>query len=293
MGRIIASDSGNLDLFIEYDKRQKRIVCYSGGHSSAIVAIEVCRRYGSENVVLLNHDIAENVEDLDIKRFKREVADYLGKEIVFANIQDLEGDALPDQFDVCIKAGAFKVGSGSELCTSRLKTEPFYKWLSENTDPANTVIYYGFDPKEIRRIQRRSGILGSMGYRTDYPLALWKDRTIFNTGEIGIDPPLAYGKYKHANCKGCLKAGRLHWFITYCDRPDLFEKAKRAEDEIGYTILNGQSMESLEPTFRKLQEAGVEGNEHIGGVSFWSQVKRSGVLLEPDSEDLKPCECVF
>ena len=32
---------------------EKHIVCYSGGHSSALVAIEVVRRYGKENTVLV------------------------------------------------------------------------------------------------------------------------------------------------------------------------------------------------------------------------------------------------
>ena len=54
----------------------KYVVCYSGGHSSAIAAIETARRYGAENVILLNHDINPKVEDADIKRFKKEVADY-------------------------------------------------------------------------------------------------------------------------------------------------------------------------------------------------------------------------
>ena len=39
----------------------KHIICFSGGHSSAIVAIEVVRRFGKENTVLLNHDINYNV----------------------------------------------------------------------------------------------------------------------------------------------------------------------------------------------------------------------------------------
>jgi PP-loop superfamily ATP-utilizing enzyme len=43
----------------------KYIVCYSGGHSSALVAIEAVRKYGKENVILLNHDISPNVEDAD------------------------------------------------------------------------------------------------------------------------------------------------------------------------------------------------------------------------------------
>lgn len=37
----------------------KHIVCYSGGHSSARVAVAVARRFGAENTILLNHDINE------------------------------------------------------------------------------------------------------------------------------------------------------------------------------------------------------------------------------------------
>lgn len=35
----------------------KAIVCFSGGHSSALVAIEAVRKYGKNNVILLNHNI--------------------------------------------------------------------------------------------------------------------------------------------------------------------------------------------------------------------------------------------
>ena len=48
----------------------KYVVCYSGGHSSALAAIETVRRYGSENVILLNHDISSKVEHSKIKIFK-------------------------------------------------------------------------------------------------------------------------------------------------------------------------------------------------------------------------------
>ena len=46
------------------------IVCLSGGESSAIVAIEVWKKIGIDDVVLLNHDISSKVEDADVKRFK-------------------------------------------------------------------------------------------------------------------------------------------------------------------------------------------------------------------------------
>lgn len=107
----------------------KYIVCYSGGLSSAVAAIETVRRYGRENVILLNHNIIANVEDKDIKRFKNDIANYLGLEITFANMSGWESN---DQFNVCMNIDAFKVGQGSALCTYKLKVEPFKKWLAEN-----------------------------------------------------------------------------------------------------------------------------------------------------------------
>jgi hypothetical protein len=256
------------------------------------VAIEVVRKFGSENVILLNHDINSTVEDQDVKRFKQEVADYLNLPITYANIDKLELKDIPDQFDVVVKAAAFKVGSGTELCTSRLKTEPFRDWLIENMKDKDCIIYYGFDANETARIQRRSSILGQQGYKTDYPLALWKDRTIISTEEINIKPPMQYSTFKHANCVGCLKAGKQHWYIVYCTRPDIFTKAKWAEDEIGYTIINGVSLEELEPVFEAMKSKGVSTTEHTKGVTFWASVKRSGISTKPDDYN-KPCECVF
>lgn len=69
---------------------KKYVVCYSGGHSSALVAVEAVRKAGKENVILLNHDISPEVEHEDIKRFKQEVADYLGIEITYANMPGWE-----------------------------------------------------------------------------------------------------------------------------------------------------------------------------------------------------------
>lgn len=271
----------------------KHIVCYSGGHSSAQVAIEVARKFGKENVILLNHDIASSVENADIKRFKTEVSEYLDIPITYANYKGLELKDLPDQFDVVMKAQAFKVGTGTELCTSRLKTEPFMSYLKEYFPNKDCIIYYGFDANEGVRIQRRTGILGNLGYRTDYPLALWKERTIASTKEINILPPNTYESFKHANCVGCLKAGSQHWYIVYCTRPDIFEKAKFAEEEIGHTIIKDKSLEELEPMFKKMKELGVTPTEHVKHQTFWAGARKV-IRIEQEVEgDSKPCECVF
>ena len=265
----------------------KHIVCYSGGHSSALVAVEVSRKYGSENTILLNHDIHSSVENEDIKRFKKEVAEYLNVPITYANHPDWD---TKDQFDVVIDANAFKVGKGTALCTHRLKTKPFEKYLSTFFPTKDCTIYYGFDKNEIHRVQRRSSILGDMGYTSDYPLALWTERTIFSTKEINIEPPLTYSKWKHANCTGCLKAGKQHWYIVFCERKDIWEKAKQTEEIIGYSIMKEQYLEELEPLFNKMQALGIEGNEHEDARTFFAKVKKQVKEYQDDLFE-KPCEC--
>lgn len=269
----------------------KHIVCYSGGHSSAIVAIEVVRKFGKDGVVLLNHDMHHSVEHADIKRFKQAVADYLGLPITFASRRD----ASQDQFDVCVEAKAFKVDSGPELCTNRLKTEPFHNWLKANVPEKDAVIYYGFDdtPRERVRMQRRIGIMGAQGYRTDYPLALWTNRTIVATEEVGIDRPTTYSVFKHGNCVGCLKAGWQHWYIVFCTRPDIWEKARWAEDEIGYAIHHDESgsvyLEEMEAKFGTMRLAGIPATEHIQPKRFWSQSNK--IVDIKQMEISTPCEC--
>ena len=271
----------------------KHIICYSGGHSSALVAIEVARKFGIENMVLLNHDMHFSVEDADIKRFKQDVADYIGLPITFASRRD----ATQDQFDVCVEAKAFKVGSGSELCTSRLKTEPFMAWLDANASDKDCVIYYGFDDtkRERLRMQRRTSVMGAQGYKTDYPMALWAERTIHSTSEIGIAKPLTYGVFVHGNCVGCLKAGWHHWYIVFCTRPDIWAKAKWAEDEIGYAIHHDDDgpvyLEDMENRFYAMQRAGVPATEHIPQQRFWASAKK--IINIKQMDIAAPCECTL
>lgn len=268
----------------------KHICCYSGGHSSALVAIEVVRRYGKENVILMNHDIAPISEAAAIKTFKQQVADYLGLPITYVNAN---GWDQKDQFDVVIEAGAFKVGNGTALCTNRMKTRPFEAWLLDNAEPGVDVIYYGFDIGETARIQRRSSHLAGLGFRTEYPLAYWK-RTIQKIDEIGIAAPSTYGVFKHANCIGCLKAGRQHWYCVFCLRPDRWQRGKEAEEEIGYTIIKGTSLEELEPMFTQMREAGIEPTEHIHAATFWASVKKKLKEVQVDeSQEQLPCECSY
>jgi hypothetical protein len=255
------------------------------------VGIEVARRFGPENVVLLNHDIHFSVEDPDIKRFKAEVARFLLAPVSFASYKDADAD----QFDICVKEQAFKVQNGQELCTSRLKTRPFTAWLEANVPDRDAIIYYGFDntPRERVRMQRRTNILAAQGYRTDYPLALWKDRTIWATEEVGIARPKTYDVFIHGNCVGCLKAGWQHWYIVFCTRPDIWLKGKWAEEEIGHAIHHEESgpvyLEDMEPKFEAMRAAGIPATEHIPQQRFWAQAKK--IIKINVQQSVLPCEC--
>jgi len=271
----------------------KYIVCFSGGHSSALCAIECVRKYGKENVILLNHDLSQEVEDQDIKRFKNEVAAYLGLEITPAN---MIGWKTKTPLRVCRELGGFKFGNGPVLCTYHLKTKPFYYWL-KNSFPVrkgqvreDIRIIYGFDRNEISRIQRRIGAMIGQGYKCDFPLAFW-DRTLENTEEIGIPRPNVYELFRHANCKGCLKAGKQQWYLTYCLYPELWKEAVETEKEIGYSILKDTFLEELEPKFARMKCKGIIPSEKMKSQKFWSEVKKA--LPEDGQLSFLPCECAI
>ncbi|UYZ60210.1 adenine nucleotide alpha hydrolase family protein [Hymenobacter latericus] len=277
----------------------KHIVCFSGGHSSALVAVAVVRRFGPHDVVLLNHDIHPHKEAADIKRFKLEVASFLGVPITYANLGGItDARQLPDQFQVSLAAKAFKQpGNGNAFCTHELKTKPFHAYLEQHHPPDQAVIYYGFDDHEQDRISRRRAILGSMGYATCFPLAEWPD-TLESTTEVGIAPPLTYGTYKHGNCAGCLKGGIQHWYVTFCHRPDVYAQAEAAEQQLGYTINRSRAykrvrplpLAELRPVFAQMQADGVPNTEHYPTGKFSWDLRR--YQLEA-AEMRRPCECSF
>lgn len=269
------------------------IVCLSGGHSSALAAIEAVRKVGKENVILLNHDISLEVEDKDIKRFKDDISNYLDIPITYAN---MEGWKTKTPLRVCREIGAFKVGNGTALCTNRLKTQPFYNYLAENYPiehgkmREDITILYGFDKAETSRIQRRIGVMQIKGYYTDFPLAYW-ERTIEKTEDIGIARPSTYKLFRHANCIGCLKAGKQQWYLVYCLYPKIWQEAKETEESIGYSILKDVYLEVLEPKFAQMKCKGITPGEKMNAQIFWANVEKA--LPMEGQLSFLPCECAL
>lgn len=253
----------------------KYVVCFSGGHSSALAAVETVRRFGRDHVILLNHDISSKVEASKIKMFKQEVASSLCLPITYANCKNFE-QMTP--LALCRKYGRIKFRTGCEICTYFLKTQPFYQWLGENYPVQKGCIsksinlIYGFNKLESNRIQRRRSHLHQMGYQSMFPLAEW-DRTIQDIEEIGIQRPAVYRESKHANCIGCLKAGRQHWYKVYCYYRDIFEEAKKVEEKIHFSIIKGAFLKELEPWFEQMKNAGIPMTENMESYWFWKYAR--------------------
>jgi hypothetical protein len=266
---------------------KKFVVCYSGGKSSSECALSVAKKYGAENVILLNHDINGLVEQSCTKKLKQDVADYLGLQITYANHKDWS-TATP--VSVCVDAGAWKIGRGQILCTNRLKTEPFRQWMLENDPNCENVYVYGMDKNEPERVTRRAQIMGVMGYKTMFPM-LWPDDEIVTLKSIGIDAGAVYETFNHSNCQGCLKAGWQHWYVVYCTRRDIWDEAKMGEEEIGYAIhkdLDGPVyLEEKEELFNAMISAGVVPTEKVKFQTFWANAKKMVNQHEKEMEGLE------
>lgn len=280
----------------------KHIVCYSGGVSSALVGAMVINKFGRENTIFLNHVVS--AEPDDVARFEEEFAEFHGMEITYANG---DTDRYPNlsPIDVIKREKAFAIGGlgGNVLCTHRLKTEPFYNWLKQHYREGD-VIYYGFDKGEEHRMQRRSTLLAKDGYRTDFPLALWDnplDKSYLEL--IGIKPPMQYKVFKHANCRGCIKAKKQHWLCIYVHDRATFDEFAALEEEIGHSILPDVYLEELRDYFNLCSKSGIEITEHTQFQTFWAQIKRRlkeiGAKYDEDlfnagleEGEALPCECL-
>jgi hypothetical protein len=277
----------------------RHICCYSGGVSSALVGAMVLGWHGPDDVIWLNHQV--NAEPPDVERFENEFAEAHKMKITYANGDETKYPGLTPEA-VVRKEKAFEIrhGGGSEvLCTNRLKTAPFMAWLKEHYQEGD-IVYYGFDANEQNRIQRRSSIMAAQGYKTDYPLATWKnplDKTYLD--KIGIKPPAQYKAFKHANCIPCIKGRKLHWLCVYLHDNKSYWRYSELEEEIGHHLLKDGYLEDLAPEFDKVCKLGIPIHEHYEANGFWADVKRrlkvggQRLLFSTKDEDSTPCECVF
>lgn len=195
-----------------------RVVQFSGGITSWAVARRVADVHGPEDLVLLFADT--QIEDDDLYEFVTTSAARLGVPLV----RVADGRTPWQVFEDKQRLG----NSLLAPCSYVLKILPCRRWLTANTDPANTILYVGIDGS--RRDRRRAPAIerGWSPWRVEFPLLhepeLSKRDLLDEARALGLQPPRAYELgFDHANCgQLCVRGGHRHWLRTLDHFPERF-----------------------------------------------------------------------
>lgn len=200
---------------------------FSGGVTSWGAAKRVAERFGTENLTLLFTDT--NIEDADLYRFLREGAENVGGELVWI---DNDGWTPFDIFRKERMLGNDRMAP----CSKLLKQKPARRWVQQNCDPDDTVVYVGIDWTELHRlepVQKRW-----QPWTVDAPMT-W--RPLVNKQQViewceaeDIRRPRLYDMaFPHNNCGGgCVRAGQRQWRQLHYEMPERFEMWAAEEQSI-------------------------------------------------------------
>lgn len=200
------------------------VVQYSGGISSWAVARQVISHHGSQDVVLLFADAL--VEDPDLYRFLTDSAALF--ELPITRVADgrTPFEVFWDQ--------KFLGNSRVAPCSHLLKQLPCRRWLQENADPDDTVVYVGIGEAEQQRTRAITAAWAP--WKVRFPLlgqpALTPEVLREQARALGLITPAMYDQgFAHNNCGGiCVRAGHKHWRRVLQLHPDRFPQAEKEEN---------------------------------------------------------------
>ncbi|SEB60227.1 hypothetical protein [Streptomyces melanosporofaciens] len=271
----------------------RRVVQFSGGIGSWAATQRVLAKHGTQDLVLLFADTL--VEDPDLYRFVRDAESQIG--VPATRVADGH-----TPFEVFWQK-RFLGNSRLAPCSEILKQRPCRRWLEENADPAETVLYVGIDWSEQRRtpaIER-----GWTPWTVTFPMCdppyLTKEEMLDQARAAGLEPPLLYALgFGHNNCGSlCVRGGHRHWTRVLEVFPDRYAEAERQErelrDELGdVAILRDRSGGGSRPLtlteFRERQEAmqGVRRRETSGSSQSSAAALESGRVAPQRSARSSP-----
>lgn len=196
----------------------RHLVQFSTGAASAEVAWRVVEQHGAENVVLLTADTRK--EHADNWRFAHEVVGRLGcKWVVLAD------GRTPMQVGRDARAVP---NNRMAICSRVLKRELLDRYRAANFDPADTVVYLGYDWTEPHRVEAAQKHWAP--WTVDCPLTrppyLYKPQLLDLFRARGIEPPVLYKQgFQHANCSGgCVRGGQAQWaLLLQVDRAEYLD----------------------------------------------------------------------
>jgi hypothetical protein len=260
----------------------KRVVMFSGGIGSWATAKIVAERYGTDDLYLVFADVKGSAtdphigEDEDTYRFIKQSVANIGGTYIYLN----EGRDIWQLFEDQKFLGNSRVAN----CSKLLKQRPARKWLKENCDPADTVIYVGIDWTETHRLP--AIVRNYLPYKAEAPLSeppyRDKNELIQWAKNEGLDTPRLYEMgFAHNNCGGgCVRAGQGQFKKLLETMPERFATWEAKEQHLRKVI--GQDVAIL--------------NEVVNGVKkplplieLRKRAESSPMLI--DEFDIGGCAC--
>ena len=229
-----------------------------------MTARRVVDRHGTADVTLLFTDTM--MEDPDLYRFLDESSAQMGLEVT-----TIADGRSPWEVFIDVR---FLGNTRADPCSRILKRALAKKWLEDNCDPEDTVVYLGFSWDEGHRADRARGVWESIGWQIETPLCeppyIHRDRSsiLATFREAGLEPPRLYTMgFPHNNCGGfCVKAGQAHFELLLRKLPEIYRWHEEAEDFIRVYLdkdvavlrdrRGGQTKPLTLRTFRETIEAG-------------------------------------
>lgn len=252
----------------------KHLVQFSTGAGSAEVAWRVVEKHGPDDVILLAADTL--VEDEDNWRFGEQVAEALG-----LTITRLADGRTPMQVG---RDARVVPNNRLAVCSRVLKRDLLRKYMDDNFDPVESLVYLGFDWTEAHRFDAAAPhwapwviscpLMERPYLEKSELLNLWRSR--------GIEPPRLYSQgFKHANCGGaCVRGGHAQWAnLLRVNRPRFMEW--EAEEE--------QTRDMLGKDVSILRDRTEGATVPLTLGRLRTRLDQQGDLF--DSEDWGPCGC--
>ncbi|QIG75233.1 putative PAPS reductase protein [Rhizobium phage RHph_Y52] len=247
-------------------------ISLSGGLGSGVSAL-AAHHYGIPFRMIFADTL---VEDGDLYRFNRDIAEAVGQPIVTRVDGRTPYEVFVDR--------KFIGNSRTAHCSDILKTLQVRKWLAENNIPITDPLVLGMDWFEQDRIERA--------------IINWKPRpvvSLLNRFKIarkdhaawlkryGIDQPRLYDQgFPHNNCGGgCVRAGLKQWATLLERNPKRFAVHEKSLND---------AMAKIGPTAKPFLKRTVKGEAEYMTLTTFRQYVEAGTI-EIDPYDFGGCAC--
>lgn len=223
--------------------RTRYVVGFSGGVTSAWVGGWALRTFPKDEVIFLFHDTKE--EHPDTYRFIKEMSAALDHPV----IERSDGRSVTELF---YDEGAL-ANDRMAFCSRILKSEQrdkFFKELkSQGIDIITSLV--GFSSVEWKRVQRTTMRAERDGYKIRFPVIeekVTKQQCADWCMSLGVKPSSMYTWSDHANCLGCVRAGKAYWLAVAANEPEVFAQRAALETEFGHTFIGDTTLIQLQTT---------------------------------------------